>query len=151
MHIFKIHRYIRTLTLIFIYRSNFQHHREHVYSNFLKFHRHRTNIVCAYTGHTHTRARARTHTRTHTHTHAHTHTDTHTHTEIDYTDSKHRQPTQTLIFINGLNFQHHRENVSNNLWKFHRDRMNGVCPCREALKHSFKYVRIKCIKKEPNH
>ena len=31
-----------------------------------------------------------------------------------------------------LNFQNHREHVSNNLSKFHRDRMTGVCPCRES-------------------
>ena len=29
-----------------------------------------------------------------------------------------------------LNFQNYREHVYNNLWKFHRNRMNGVCSCR---------------------
>ena len=31
-----------------------------------------------------------------------------------------------------FNFQNHREHFSNNLCKFHRNLMNGVCPCRES-------------------
>ena len=36
------------------------------------------------------------------------------------------QVVQFLIF---LNFQNHREHVSNNLWKFHRNRINAMCSC----------------------
>ena len=34
---------------------------------------------------------------------------------------------QLVQFSNFLNFQNHRGNVYNNLWKFHRNRMNGMC------------------------
>ena len=39
---------------------------------------------------------------------------------------------QLVQFSNFLNFQNHPRNFYNNLWKFHRNRMNGVCPCRES-------------------
>ena len=91
---------------VYIYCGlNFLHHRKHVYNNFWKFHRNQMNGVCSNTGHTHTH--------------------THTHTHIAYTD------IDVYIYCR-LNFQYHREHVYNNFWKLHRNRMNGVCSCRES-------------------
>ena len=39
-------------------------------------------------------------------------------------------PASTIFKF--LNFQNHREHVYNNFWKFHRNRMNGACSCRES-------------------
>ena len=52
-----------------------------------------------------------------------------------------------------FNFQNHRGNVYNDLWKFHRNRMNGVCSYtghtqwerereRETDRHRFLYIYI---------
>ena len=89
---------------IVFYFLNFQNHGEHVYNNLWKYHRNRRSGVCSYTEHTHT------------------HTHRNTHTQVAYTD---------IDFIYRLNFQHHREHVYNNFWKFHRNRMNGVCSYTE--------------------
>ena len=37
---------------------------------------------------------------------------------------------RVLQLVQFLNFQNHREHVYNNIWKFHRNRMNGVCSCK---------------------
>ena len=51
--------------------------------------------------------------------------------------------------INFLNFQNHRWHVYNNLWKFHRNRMKGVCSYTghthththtQTQRHSFLYI-----------
>ena len=110
---------------IFFY---FQNHHEHVWNNLSKFHRNRMNAVCS--------CRATPGTRASTiffisKTTASMFTTFESYITIGWTVCAPVRQHRVLQLVQFLNSQNHREHVSNNLWKFHRNRMNGVCSCKE--------------------
>ena len=111
----------RILQLVqFLIFLNFQKQRAHVYNNLWKFHRNQMNGVGPCKGKCNT-----------------------VYSDHDFSliskvkCAKFHQDRKVgqhrilhlVQFLISLNFQNHREHVTNNLWKFHRNLINAVCSC----------------------
>ena len=106
---------------------NFQNHREYVYNNLWKFYRSRMNGVC------YSREKATPGTSASTILKFLKFPKPPSFIAIGRTVCPpvgQRWVFQLVQFLIFLNFQDHREYVYNNLWKFHRNRINGMCSCK---------------------
>ena len=113
---------------------NFQNHPGDVYNNLWKFHRNRMNGVGSYTEETDRETHRQTNRQTLNFIYKISKTTASKFTTtfesfiaIGWTVCAPVMQHRLFQLVRFLNFQNHREHVYNNLWMFHRNRMNVVC------------------------